>query len=110
MKVDVTTGALAGLRVKPGDWEALAGPANVVARETDNGDFWELYHNLDGGQNVMMTRPLNVPQPGQARFSNEEAAKSGTDRPRPRRPLSAGPNPQNVPDAAVPSVRARKRS
>ncbi len=80
VKVDLTTGALTSLRVKPGDWEALAGPANVVARETDNGDFWELYHNLDGGQNVMMTRPLNVPQPGQARFSTEEAAKSGSVR------------------------------
>ncbi|HXP63619.1 MAG TPA: glycoside hydrolase family 38 C-terminal domain-containing protein [Dongiaceae bacterium] len=80
VKIDVATGALAGLRVKPGDWEALAGPANVVARETDNGDFWELYHNLDGGQNVMMTRRLDVPQPGEARFSNEEPAKSGTVR------------------------------
>ena len=80
VKVDSTTGALASLRVKRGDWEALAGPANVVARETDNGDFWELYHNLDGGQNVTMTRPLNVPQPGQAHLSNQEAAKSGTVR------------------------------
>jgi alpha-mannosidase len=80
VKVDSMTGALAGLRVKPGGWEALAGPANVVARETDNGDFWELYHNLDGAQNVMMTRPLCVPQPGQASFSNQEAAKTGTVR------------------------------
>jgi alpha-mannosidase len=74
---DAGTGSLTNLRLKDGDWEALSGPANVVARETDNGDFWELYHNLDGGQNVIMTRPLNVPKPGQARFSNEEQAHSG---------------------------------
>jgi alpha-mannosidase len=78
--LDVATGALSSLRLKQADWEALAGPANVVAREGDNGDFWELYHNLDGGQNVIMTRPLKVPQPGQAHFSTEEPAKSGTVR------------------------------
>ena len=69
---DLATGAITSLRMKHGDWEALASSANVVAREEDHGDFWELYHNLDGGQNVIMKRPLNVPQPGQAHFSNEE--------------------------------------
>jgi alpha-mannosidase len=69
---DPATGAMTSLRLKQADWEALASPANVVAREEDHGDFWELYHNLDGGQNVVMKRPLNVPQPGQAQFSNEE--------------------------------------
>ena len=77
---DPTTGSLTSLRLKQGDWEALSGPANVVAREADNGDFWELYHNLDGGQNVIMTRPLRAPQTGQAHFSTEEPAKSGTVR------------------------------
>ena len=76
----VTTGTLTSLRTKPDDWESLAGPANVVAREEDKGDFWELYQNLDGGQNVIMTRPLNVPKPGQARFSGDEAATNGTVR------------------------------
>jgi alpha-mannosidase len=46
----------------------------------DNGDFWELYQNLDGGQNVIMTRPLKVPQPGQAHFSTEEPTNSFTVR------------------------------
>jgi alpha-mannosidase len=77
---DVETGALTSLRMKQGDWEALAGPANVVAEEEDRGDLWELYHNLDGGQNVIMTRPLRVPQPGQARFSSEEQGKPGAVR------------------------------
>jgi alpha-mannosidase len=75
--VDPTAGSLTRLRLKQGDWEALAGPANVVACEVDNGDFWELYQNLDGGQNVIMTRPLKVPQPGQAHFSTEEPAGQG---------------------------------
>lgn len=43
-------------------------------------DFWELYHNLDGAQNLVMTRPLNVPRAGQAHFSTEEPARSGTVR------------------------------
>jgi alpha-mannosidase len=70
--IDLATGAMTSLRMKQGDWEALAGAGNVVAREEDHGDFWELYQNLDGGQNVIMKRPLNVPRPGQAQFSNEE--------------------------------------
>jgi alpha-mannosidase len=77
---DVTTGALTNLTVKTGDWPALRGPANVVACEPDKGDFWELYKNLDGGQNLIMTRPLPVPQPGQARFSTEQTATNGVVR------------------------------
>jgi alpha-mannosidase len=71
---DVSTGALTNLTVKAGDWQALSGPANVVACESDKGDFWELYKTLDGGQNLIMTRPLPVPQPGQARFSTEQTS------------------------------------
>ena len=75
--LDPATGSLTSLRLKQDNWEALSGPANIAARETDNGDFWELYHNLDGGQNLIMTRPLNVPKAGEAHFSTEEAAASG---------------------------------
>jgi alpha-mannosidase len=71
---DVSTGALTNLTVKTGDWQALSGPANVVACEPDKGDFWELNKTLDGGQNVIMTRPLPVPQAGQARFTTEQTA------------------------------------
>jgi alpha-mannosidase len=71
---DVSTGALTNLTVKAGDWQALSGPANVVACEPDRGDFWELYKTLDGGQSLVMTRPLLVPQPGQARFSTEQTS------------------------------------
>jgi alpha-mannosidase len=73
LRFDLGTGALTNLLVKAGGWEALAGPGNVVAREPDNGDFWELYKNLDGFQNVIMTRPLGTPEAGQAQFSTDPA-------------------------------------
>jgi alpha-mannosidase len=75
---DLATGALNSLRAKAGDWEVLSGPGNVVAVEPDHGDVWELYHNLDGGQNLIMTRPLPAPKAGQAHYSNEETGKPGT--------------------------------
>ncbi|MEP6664170.1 MAG: glycoside hydrolase family 38 C-terminal domain-containing protein, partial [Verrucomicrobiota bacterium] len=74
---DLGTGALTNLLVKAGDWQALKSPANVVAREKDVGDFWELYQSLGDGS-VMMTRPLPVPQPGQATFSTDERATNST--------------------------------
>jgi len=77
---DVATGALTNLTVKEGDWQALGGPANVVACEPDKGDFWELYKSLDGGQNLIMTRPLPVPQAGQAHFSTEQIATNAVVR------------------------------
>ena len=57
------TGEMTSLLVKDGDWEALSGPANVVACEHDGGDFWELYGNLDGARNIAMNRPHAVPTP-----------------------------------------------
>jgi alpha-mannosidase len=74
---DLSTGALTNLTVKAGDWQALSGPANVVASEADKGDFWELYTTLDGGQSLIMKRPLEVPHAGQARFSTDEVATNG---------------------------------
>ncbi len=73
LQFDPETGALIHLTVQPGGWEALAGAANVVAREADHGDFWELYRNLDGFQNVMMTRPVGSPVRGEASFTDEPA-------------------------------------
>lgn len=58
------TGEITSLWVKDGDWEALAQPANVVARERDGGDFWELYGNLDGARNVAMSRRHPAPVAG----------------------------------------------
>ena len=71
-------GAIAGLLVKAGGWNALSGPANVVAREEDRGDLWELYRSLDGGSRIAMKDPHGVPQPGKAAFSTDEAGPPGT--------------------------------
>ena len=59
---DPATGAMTSLRVKAGDWEVLSGPGNVVAREQDRGDLWELYKGLDGGSRVAMTTRQTRPQ------------------------------------------------
>jgi alpha-mannosidase len=67
-----TTGEMTGLTVKSGDWQVFDGPANVVARQHDAGDFWELYRPLDGGSRIAMTNPQPAPKAGEAKFSNEE--------------------------------------
>ena len=40
------------------------GPGNIVAREQDRGDLWELYKGLDGGSRVAMTTQQKVPERG----------------------------------------------
>ena len=74
---NLETGAITSLLDKAARWETLAGPANVIAREQDKGDLWELYRGLDGGSDIAMTNLQAVPRPGAARFSTEEAATNG---------------------------------
>ena len=69
--LDPATGAMTSLRVKADDWEVLSGPANVVARQQDRGDLWELYKGLDGASRVAMTTKQPVPKRGQAVFSDQ---------------------------------------
>ncbi len=76
--LDGATGAITSLRVKNGGWEVLSGPGNVVAREQDRGDLWELYKGLDGGSRVAMTTRQKVPRRGQAVFSDEGRGEPGT--------------------------------
>ena len=71
-------GEIASLLVKPERWNALSGPGNVVAREEDRGDFWELYRPLDGGSRIAMKNTHGVPQPGKAAFSTGQAGPPGT--------------------------------
>jgi alpha-mannosidase len=75
--LDRTTGAITGLRSKKGDWEVFSGRANVVAREPDKGDLWELYKGLDGGSRVAMTTQQQVPKRGVAAFSDDGKSKPG---------------------------------
>ena len=75
---DLWTGAMTKLRVKSGNWDALGDrPANVVAREQDGGDFWELYGTLNGGRLTAMTRKQGLPPPERTHFSNEWVGGDG---------------------------------
>jgi alpha-mannosidase len=73
-------GELTSLYDKALKWEALAGPANVVARQEDKGDLWELYRGLDGGSFIAMTNRQAVPTTGTAQLSSAWTAKPGTIR------------------------------
>lgn len=77
VRLDATTGAIQQILVKDGEWEALRGPGNVVSLQDDHGDFWELYHNLDGLSSVSYTNTQHVPETGKAKFSNEYHDKPG---------------------------------
>ena len=77
LEFDPAGGAITRLIVKPEQWNALSGPGNVVAREEDHGDLWELYHNLQGGL-VANKTPHPAPQPGKAVFSDGQTAARGT--------------------------------
>jgi alpha-mannosidase len=75
---DLWTGAITGLLLKADNWQALGRqPANVVAREQDGGDFWELYGTLNGGRLTAMNRQQGLPPPERSHFSNEYVGGSG---------------------------------
>jgi alpha-mannosidase len=78
VKLDRKTGAIISLRVKAGEWEALDGPANVVARQQDRGDLWELYKGLDGGSRIAMTTKQSVPSRTDALYSDQGGGDAGT--------------------------------
>jgi alpha-mannosidase len=83
LTLDPMTGAIKSLRVKDGDWEVLASHGNVVARQQDRGDLWELYKGLDGGSRIAMTARQPVPRRSDAVFSDDGKGEPGT--------LRAGP-------------------
>jgi len=74
---DALTGAMTGVHVKDGEWEAIRAPANVIARQEDHGDLWELYQGLDGGSRFAMTRKEPVPQPSNALLSDQFKGQAG---------------------------------
>jgi len=71
------TGEMASLVMKEDNWEALARPGNVVAREHDGGDFWELYGTLNGGRLTAMKKEIPPPRPGYTEWSNDFVGGSG---------------------------------
>jgi alpha-mannosidase len=71
------TGEMTSLLAKSSNWEVLNGPANVVGREQDGGDFWELYGTLGGGV-LPQTRKILLPRPARTQWSNEWVGGSGS--------------------------------
>ena len=77
VELDVAGGAITKLIVKDGQWDALSGPGNVVAREEDHGDLWELYRPLDGGSRIAMKDRHPAPRGGKVLFSNQQPGSAG---------------------------------
>jgi alpha-mannosidase len=75
--LDGRSGAMTQVHVKPGDWDLLSDRGNVVVRQQDRGDLWELYRGLDGGSRIAMTTKQPVPKRGQAAFSDEGKGEPG---------------------------------
>jgi alpha-mannosidase len=71
LTIDPSTGAVTSLLEKASGRELLAAPANVISRETDQGDLWELYQGLDGGSAIAMQRKQPVPRASQAKLTSE---------------------------------------
>jgi alpha-mannosidase len=74
---DFWTGDMTGLSLKESNWQVLAGPGNVVAREYDGGDLWELYGPLNGGRFTAMTKPITPPRPAYTQWSSDFVGGSG---------------------------------
>ncbi len=71
------TGEMTSLKDKSTGWEVLRGPGNVVAKEQDGGDLWQLYGNLNGGRNIAMTKKVLLPPAVSSKFSSEWVGGSG---------------------------------
>jgi alpha-mannosidase len=81
---DLWTGAMKELYDKTTNWDVLGGRSgNIVAREPDGGDFWELYGTLNGGRLTRMIRKQGLPDPAKTHFSNDQVGGSGTTTPGP---------------------------
>jgi alpha-mannosidase len=69
--VNLWTGEMTSLLLKKNQWEVLSQPGNIVAREEDRGDFWELYGTLSGDRFTTEKRPIGLPRPNATQWSND---------------------------------------
>jgi alpha-mannosidase len=74
------TGEMTSLILKENNWEALTNAGNVVAREYDGGDFWELYGTLNGGRFTSMKKEILAPRPAYTQWSSDTVGGSGAAR------------------------------
>jgi alpha-mannosidase len=68
---------MTSLVLKENNWEALASPGNVVAREYDGGDFWELYGTLNGARFTSMKKEILPPRLAFTQWSSDFVGGSG---------------------------------
>lgn len=73
-------GDITSLVLKDDNWEALASPGNVIAREYDGGDFWELYGTLNGARFTSMKKQILGPRPAYSQWSSDFVGGSGSIR------------------------------
>jgi alpha-mannosidase len=76
-------GDMTSLVLKENNWEVLRSPGNVIAKEKDGGDFWELYGNLNGGRQVVMNKEIVAPNPARTEWSSDWVGGNGMTRPGP---------------------------
>jgi alpha-mannosidase len=74
---DLWNGDMTSLVLKENNWEVLSKPGNVVAREYDGGDFWELYGTLNGGRFTAMKKEIPAPRPAMTQWSSDFVGGSG---------------------------------
>jgi alpha-mannosidase len=72
--VNLWTGEMTSLILKNNNWEVLSKSGNIVAREEDRGDFWELYGTLEGGRSVAEKTPIGLPRPDATQWSSNYSA------------------------------------
>ncbi len=73
LSFDPKGGQITSILDKSSGREVLAGPANIIARQKDEGDLWEMYHHLDGGMYIAATTRQPVPDASTAILSSEHS-------------------------------------
>lgn len=76
--VNLWSGEMTSLILKKNQWEVLSKPGNIVAKEEDRGDFWELYGTLAGDRLTSEKRLIGLPRPDATQWSNNYIG-GGTD-------------------------------
>ncbi len=79
LTIDLATGAMKELLLKPQSWQALAGEGsdsaglgNVIVREPDGGDFWQLNGVLRGDIAIASKERQPLDPMGQALYSSSQ--------------------------------------
>ncbi|WP_129777452.1 alpha-mannosidase [Peristeroidobacter soli] len=71
------TGAMTSLVVKDRNWEVLASSGNLVAREDDAGDWFEIDLELNPGRLTAMQMPIPAPRPARTLWSSDFGGGGG---------------------------------